>query len=163
MTKQIPTSFIYAMDDFLSFTTKTLEDVTTPYYRGKKEDYPIDDSVKSLNAFYSTILFCLSRDITPRQDDIEACGIKSFHSTEELYMRALDIYDLWRQTGLEESVILYCNKMNDIVSQSAISKTKESYALVGDISKRKRDIFDALCKTDSRIYLQNSFDKTYTL
>ena len=49
MTKQIPTSFIYAMDDFLSFTTKTLEDVTTPYYRGKKEDYPIDDSVKSLN------------------------------------------------------------------------------------------------------------------
>lgn len=162
MTKQIPTSFVYAMDDFISFTANTLEEITLPFYKRKDSSYPIDEPVKAMNAFYSTILFCLSREVTPRQDDIEACGIKSIQPIEYLYMRALDIYDLWRQSGLECAVTLYCNKINDIVARTAANKA-QGYALIGDLTKKKREIFDALCKEDNRILVRNLSDRTFVL
>ncbi|MCR5490633.1 MAG: hypothetical protein K6F32_00695 [Bacilli bacterium] len=163
MTKQIPNSLVYAMDDFIEFTAQAITDITAPFYRGKREEFPIDQTVTAENAFFSTILFCMSREVTPRIDDIQACGIQSFRSSDEIYMRALDIYDLWRQAGLECAILFYCEKMNDIIARNAVRKASAGYALIGDMKSRQKDIYEALCQTDEKFLYRNRFDKTYTL
>ena len=164
MTKQTPIAINHQLKEFISYTNDLLHQSTVPFFRGPlSKGYPVDKKTLAQNAYYATILFFIARDITPRSDDLEEYYTDDNLTPEESYQKALDIYDLWRQSGLEDAVLFYCQKVNDIIAKRSIEKTTAGYALISDFKARHNDIYEALTNVNLEIFERIYSDKTYTL
>ena len=157
-----PKPYDNEMSEFVAFTADLLHQSTGPFFRGpKSKGYPVDELALRENAFYASILFCIAHNIIPRKEDIKALDLTE--SDEEAYERALKTYELWTDDDLSGAVLLYCQKVNDIVGKRGVAKSETGYCLISDFKARQQAIISALICDKPKNVCKNSFDKTYTL
>ena len=150
------------LQEFVEFTANLLHESTGPFFRGpKSKGYPVDEQALRENAYYASILFCLGKTIVPRKDYIKA--VDETETDDEAYERALKTYEIWGEGDLSSAVMLYCQKVNDIVGRRGVAKSETGYCLISDFKARQQAILSALlCPTPKNIR-KNKCDKIYTL